>query len=118
MPEDKDLLSRTGTYLTANDETFAGVSAGNAFDRIGTSATNVIDSDNATGGVRMGIGDAPELIGNRADTTVENIDDYDDNSPLKWVLPLIILALLVILGFWFCGNSEKHTAKSIITDRQ
>ena len=122
LPEENDLLSRAGTYLTADENYLAGVSAGNAFDRIGTSATNVIDADKSNVGDKIGIADSAQTIGQRANTTIENINDYDeadDNSPLKWLIPLIILALLVILGYSFCSKAEEHkTANISIVNRQ
>jgi hypothetical protein len=30
---------------------------------------------------------------------------YNDDSVLKWLIPLILVALLVIIGYWFCGKS-------------
>lgn len=120
LPEENDLLSRAGTYLTADENSIAGVSAGNAFDRIGTSATNVIDADKS--GVGSGIADSAQIISQRANASIENINDYDeagDNSPLKWLTPLIILALLVILGYSFCSKAEEHkTANISIVNRQ
>jgi hypothetical protein len=32
----------------------------------------------------------------------ENIDEKD--SGMKWLLPLIIVVLMVIAGFWFCSK--------------
>lgn len=49
----------------------------------------------------------------RMDASVSSaaIDDFggddlaNENPVLKWLLPLIILAIMVILGYWFCGKS-------------
>jgi uncharacterized protein YidB (DUF937 family) len=115
LPSESDLLSRTGEYMTGATETIGGVSAANTVDRIGTVATNIIDRDRVNVGNSIGIADEPKTIGNRAKTTVENIDSYDDNdnSPLKWLLPLMLLGLLVVLGFWFCGKGEEHKSANI-----
>ena len=31
--------------------------------------------------------------------------DGDGGSLLKWLIPLLLLGLLVVLGYWFCGKS-------------
>ncbi|MCA1626142.1 MAG: YidB family protein, partial [Acidobacteria bacterium] len=116
VPSESDLLSRIGEYTTRTTEIISGVSAANTVDRIGTAATNIIDRDRANIGDRMGITDESQTIEDRTNITVENIDNYDDNdnSPLKWLLPLMILGLLVALGFWFCGGkTEEHKSANI-----
>ena len=52
---------------------------------------------------------------------MENTDEKD--SALKWLLPLIIVILLIILGYWFCskppappkaeGGDSKQVVKNI-----
>jgi beta-lactamase regulating signal transducer with metallopeptidase domain len=34
------------------------------------------------------------------------VAESENNSALGWILPLIILALLLALGFMFCSKSE------------
>lgn len=115
VPNDDDLHSRIQSHLTPNESSFAGVSAGNAFDRIGTSATNIIDADRDNEDI-LGIIDSPRPIVNRANTAVvPEVGEYDDSSPLKWLLPLIILGLLVALGFWFCSKPAEHKSANITT---
>jgi hypothetical protein len=31
------------------------------------------------------------------------VPDFNDDSPMKWIVPLAILVFLVIFGYWFCG---------------
>lgn len=116
IPNDGELYSKTRSYLTPQESSFAGVSAGNAFDRIGTSATNVIDADRDNEDI-LGIMDAPRPIVNKADTAVvSEVAEYDDTSPLKWLLPLAILGLLVALGFWFCSKPAEYKSANITAD--
>ena len=61
-----------------------------AFDRIGSAAV--------------------EMFNEKGEMTVENTDT--DDSPLKWLLPLIILILLVIIGAWFCSKSPAPETKT------
>lgn len=37
-------------------------------------------------------------------------DGDGGNSALRWLLPLILLILLVVLGYWFCGTKSTPTA--------
>ncbi len=111
LPDENNLLSQTGGYLTADENSFAGVSAGNAFDRIGTSATDVIDAGKADVGNRINAAQTPQAVESRANINLSDVSDYeniDDSSPLKWLMPLLILALLVILGYSFCSKPEEH----------
>jgi uncharacterized protein YidB (DUF937 family) len=43
-------------------------------------------------------------------------DEFSDDSPLKWLAPLIILALLVGGGFWFCGKSSSAPHAAVNAD--
>jgi uncharacterized protein YidB (DUF937 family) len=119
LPEENDLLSRAGTYLTADENSLT--SARNTFDRIGTSAADVIDADRASAGDRIGIADSAQTIGGSTNTAVENITDFEDandDSPLKWLIPLVILVLLIILGYSFCSKAEEHKTANISTINQ
>jgi len=115
LPDENNLLSQTGGYLTADESSFAGVSAGNAFDRIGTSATDVIDANRGNVGNRMNVVETPQAVESRTNTNLSHVSDYensDDSSPLKWLMPLLILALLIILGYSFCSKPEEHKTNS------
>lgn len=76
---------------------------------------------------------APEMVAgepfDRVDASVGSaaIDEYaaddlgDENPVLKWLLPIIILAMLLVLGFWFCGKSTPvitnvNTNSAIVTN--
>ncbi len=90
VPPDSDLLSRIGGYLSggAADGGINAASVGEPFDRIETAA-----ADNNVG-----------VFGDRPGNSLETIDDGDD-SILKWLLPLLLLGLLIVLGYTFCGKS-------------
>src|SRR5205085_6157482 len=87
-----DLLSRIGGYLSGvggATVSTTGVMASDTIDRFGTAAAEDIDRRN---------------IGALVD------EEFNDDSPLKWIIPLIILVLLVIITWSFCGKSEApHT---------
>ena len=76
-PSDEELRAKTYGLVPQTDE-----SATEIFDRIGTAAVGTIEE--------------------KEENTMEEFDDKDDK--LRWLLPLIILVLLVIFGFWFCGK--------------
>ena len=86
------MLSRAGSYLTGSG---AGATVAESFDRIGTAAA----ADTSA-------------LNNRAGAGLTSVDESfeDDNSPLRWLLPLILLGLLLALGYWFCGKSPEPVA--------
>ncbi len=92
VPQESDLLSTTGGYLIGGT---AGVTVAETFDRIGTAAA----ADTSAVNNRVGI-----------DLTSVDESFEDDNSPLRWLLPLILLGLLLVLGYWFCGKSPEPVA--------
>lgn len=88
LPTDDDLLSRLGGYLSGvGDATVSttGVMASDTIDRFG-SAT------------------AENILRHHDDLSGEITDDED--SPLGWLMPLILLVVLVILGYAFCGGKS------------
>lgn len=93
-PSDNDLRLKTDEFLSGGRSSapIDGESAGETFDRIGTAAVGTA-------------GEHEKII-------------VKDDSILKWLLPLIILALLVVVGFWFCGKSAspKETAARVIVN--
>lgn len=103
VPANDDLLTRIGNYSAGEapvsnfrfDAPQAELNPGETFDRFDGAA-----------GVRSEISGAHSSSLNR----VEEEIILDDNSPLRWLVPLIILALLIAVGWAFCGNSPSPTA--------
>ena len=97
VPTESDLLSRVGGYLTGAGAAAAVPGAvAQTFDRVDAAATS---SANLTEHSR-GATAAPAAF----------FEDDDNKSPLSWLLPLGLLGLLVVLGFWFCGKSSEPVA--------
>ncbi len=91
IPQDGDLLTRIGGYLTGTGgAALGGIGAAQAatFDRIGTATDDNVRS-----------------IGDRAGGDLSAVDNDGDGSILKWLIPLILLGLLIFLGYTFCGKS-------------
>lgn len=84
-PDQEDLSAQIGSYL----RDVGGSTVGETFDRIGTAATAAIDAEDRAPGEHLMLEGEPE-----------------ENSALNWLLPLIILGLLIVIGFMFCGKSE------------
>lgn len=111
VPDASDLLSRIGGYLTGSGGLgAAGAVAGSAFDRVDASVSSTVDTEkNVVGrGIDM-VGDTAGAVGGRVSGTMSSVGDTldgDGDSILKWLIPLLLLGLLVVLGFWFCGKSE------------
>ena len=78
MPENDDLTAMLGGGLPKTPSAIAG----EPFDRMDASVSSAAIDD------------------------FDGDDLADENPVLKWLLPLIILAIMVVLGFWFCGKSE------------
>ena len=92
-----------------------------AFDRIGNATEDVAGKDHdLMSGSRItesaAVGDrfsaAPAAISDQR--LAENYtDEFSDDSPLKWLVPLILTGLLIALGFWFCGGKSPTSHASI-----
>ena len=102
VPQDDDLLSRIGGYLTETDD--AGLKPVETFDRMGTAAV-------------AGEAGAPTL-GDRAGDLIDSAvdDDREENTMLNWLLPLILLAFLVVVGYMFCGGRPEAVAPTAPTN--
>jgi len=104
VPPDSDLLTRVGGFLT--NPTGAPTVA-ETFDRVGTAAAPVLDEEKKnTANVNM-IDGVASPIDDRSGNALSNVGEiYDDknNSPLGWLLPLLLLGLLIILGYMFCSK--------------
>ena len=86
VPDDGDLLSRIGGYLSGTGGAAVGTSAAaNTLDRVDASVSST------TG----------DFAGGEAG---------DDNPVLAWLLPLLILGLLIIVGYSFCGGKSEPIA--------
>ncbi len=111
----------------------AGALASGAADKVGDAAGATLDAGKAV------VGKGAEVVGDAAGATVDAgkkvagavgdaagatygkvtgalgsvgdaLDgDGDSGSILKWLIPLLILGLLVVLGYWFCGKSTPTT---------
>ena len=57
------------------------------------------------GGMPDRVDAAGEMLGNAPRTAVT---DTRDNSPLRWILPLVLLALLSFLGYQFCSKPNQN----------
>ena len=116
IPTDGDLLSRIGGYLNGiggaapgGVETAAAMTGGIPDKADAT----VGDADYVTRGKGSSIdavGNAAGAVGDRFDSALnsagERIDGDDDNDSIfKWLLPLLLLGLILMLGYMFCSKS-------------
>lgn len=118
IPDENNLLSRIGGYLSGFGGAAVGglgAAASGVFDKVGTAATDTT-FDKKSAAVSSGIdtiGDASRNITEKTSAAFNRVDDAIDgdssSSVLNWLLPLILLALAVILGYWFCGKSTTPT---------
>jgi uncharacterized protein YidB (DUF937 family)/outer membrane protein OmpA-like peptidoglycan-associated protein len=112
VPEEKDLLSKIGDFLSGWGGAAigaAGAVAGLAGSAIGGTADAV--GDVAGAGVDAGkkvVGAVGDTLGGASKMVGGALDDVTDGGGglLKWLLPLILLGLLLALGWWFCGKAQ------------
>ena len=134
IPKEEDLLSNIGGYSTGVGTSSGGVgtSSGDdgtsADDGVGTSSGGVGTSSGGVGTSSGGVGTSSGIAGeniDRVDPASELTDktevagvpgifvadaDDEENPLLAWLLPLIILVLLVIVGYSFCGGKSEPVA--------
>jgi uncharacterized protein YidB (DUF937 family)/outer membrane protein OmpA-like peptidoglycan-associated protein len=112
VPEEKDLLSKIGDFLSGWGGAAvgaAGAVAGLAGSAIGGTADVVGDVAGAgvdagkkvVGAVGDTLGGASKMVGGAMSDVTEG-----GGGLLKWLLPLILLGLLLALGWWFCGKGQ------------
>ncbi len=117
MPEDNDLLAKIDGYLTGVGgapisatvgET--GAATAETFDRIGTAATDTLEADNRVVDEKIDrVDGATGITGDKSNDALDRVEDDNDgdDSPLKWLIPLLLLVLLLVMGYWFCGKSSE-----------
>lgn len=112
VPQEADLLSRIGGFLNDADAT-ATTKVAETFDRVGTAAAPVLDADKEdVGNTNMIDRNVNPIVDKTADS-LNRVDDAfknANNSPLAWLLPLLLLGLLLVLGYWFCSKSPEPAA--------
>lgn len=104
IPHEDDLLSRAGGYLTG-----VGTSSGDD----GTAADDGVGTSSGVAGENFDrVDPAAELTDKTEDVPglFDETSNGEENPLLAWLLPLVILAFLVIIGFWFCGGKSEPVA--------
>lgn len=124
IPDEASLLSKIGGFLSNWGGALggaviggigaAGAFAGGAADKVGGAAGATYDKSKEvlSGGIGA-VGDADGAVGEKVSGALGSVGNAFDrdgdgdggSSPLKWLLPLIILGLLIALGFWFCSKA-------------
>jgi uncharacterized protein YidB (DUF937 family)/outer membrane protein OmpA-like peptidoglycan-associated protein len=112
VPEEKDLLSKIGDFLSGWGGAavgavgavagFAGSAVGGTANAVGDVAGAGVDAGKkVVGAVGDTLGGASKMVGGA-------IGDVTDGGSgiLKWLLPLLLLGLLLLLGYWFCGKGQ------------
>ncbi len=112
VPPDGDLMSRVAGFLTG---AAASVTTAETFDRFGTAAAETLDADKKHITDINALGGETYPVGNRVDANLETVDDAPDNpSPLQWLLPLLLLGLLLVIGYWSCSKSPESPVSASV----
>ena len=119
VPDTETLLLKVGGFLTGIGETAAGAvssagattsgavdSAGDVAKAVGDSAGATLDKGKEVAGDAVGaVGDAANTVTGKVGEALENVEetfDVNGGGPiLKWMLPLLLFILLLMLAFWF-----------------
>ena len=102
IPDDSSLLSRIGGFLS----NWGGASG---------AVAGTVETAAAMGrGAADSAGDAARAARDSVGTTVGGVGDSFNadsggGSLLKWLIPLVLLGLAIVLGFWFCGPGTPTT---------
>ncbi|MDQ3042255.1 MAG: YidB family protein [Acidobacteriota bacterium] len=114
VPPDGDLMSRIGGFLT--DTTSAtSVTTAETFDRVGTAAVETLDANKGNVAGVNAVSGENYPVGNRVDSTLDKVESAADNpSPLQWLLPLLLLGLLLVIGYWSCSKPPTSPASASV----
>ena len=115
IPQEGDLLTIIGGYLTGGAAALGGIGiaagtlTGGSPDKAAAGVGNSFGTAERMGGGGIsGGGSAADTVGDRIGSGLNSVgSDFDggDGSVLKWLIPLLLLALLIVLGYMFCGKS-------------
>ncbi len=128
IPDEASLLSRVKGFLgdfggaiggaVLGGLGTAGAFAGNTVDRVDAAAGATYDKgkEALSGGIGA-VSGAAGAVGDRVSGAMNSVGDAFDgdgdsgsSEMLKWLIPLLLLGLLIVLGYWFCGKSQTPTA--------
>lgn len=128
VPSEGDLLSTVGGFLggiggaAVGALGMTGAAASDTADRIGTATSETIDAGEKTIAENLDMVDAGAIAASdKSSGTLYSVGDTvdgdgDGDSILKWLIPLLLLGLLVVLGYWFCGKSPTPTVTNTNTN--
>lgn len=114
IPDDQSILSKVGSFLSdwrgavVGGVGAAAAMAGGAADKVGDAAGKTYDKGKEVLG--DGVAAAGNIAGAARDKVAGAVGDvYDAGSSgggsfLKWLIPILLLGLMIVLGFMFCGR--------------
>lgn len=128
MPDEESLLSKVKGFLSnfggaIGATVLGGLGAAGAFasgaaDKIGDAAGATFGAGKAAAGRGADmVGDAAGAVGDKFSGALNSVGDAfdgdgdgDGGGILKWLIPLLLLGLLIVLGYMFCGKGDKPVA--------
>lgn len=130
IPDEESLLSRVRGFLSDFGGAVgaavlgglgtAGAFASGAADRVDAAAESTVDAGKKVVGA---VGDTAGAAYGKVSGALSNVGDAldgdsdgDSSSTLKWLIPLLLLGLLIVLSFWFCSKSTPTTTVTNVTN--
>lgn len=105
----------SGAADMVGDAAGATVDAGKAVvgkgaDLVGDAAGATVDAGKRAVGA---VGDAAGAVGDKFSGAMNSVGDAfdgdgDSGGILKWLIPLLLLGLLIVLSYWFCGGKKSE----------
>jgi outer membrane protein OmpA-like peptidoglycan-associated protein/uncharacterized protein YidB (DUF937 family) len=108
VPDNKDLLSTLGSYLTGIGAAAVGAVSG-AAGMVGDTVSGAANT------VTGALGTGAKTVGAGMDYASNKLDDVTGGGGggfLTWLIPLILLGLLLFLGYQFCGGPKQEVTKT------
>jgi len=121
VPDEASLLSKVKGFLTNYGGAIgaailgglgtAGAFASGAADKVGDATGATVDAGKkVAGAVGDTVGGAFNKVGNVFDGDGDESGDGGSGGILRWLIPLLLLGILIVLGYWFCGTKSAPLA--------
>lgn len=130
LTADGGVQSPRGDSMTEADDlkTAESVPAVETFDRIGTAARIELKENKTESRESNAFNERTNETLDKVDASAGKVEananktnrnsPSGNNSPLAWILPLVLLGLLLTLGYWFCSKAPPAANEQTVDVNQ